>query len=333
MAKHGLQLLSWKGRDMKHRILGLANTYATLILLVIFVGVFSALRPATFATWSNVSSLISSGSVITCLALAALIPLIIGEFDLSFGYTVGVVGVMGARIGAEDVTPWLVIASMLGAGALIGLVNGLLTVSLNISSFISTLGIGILLSGFTTALSNGQVLVKGIPSPVTWLGQHQLLSITMSAWGLLLIAFLLYYFLQHTPRGRYLFAIGGAIRVARLAGINTNGYRIFAFVLSGLLAGLAGVIALGQNGAAVPTYGPELLLPAYAAVFLGVTSFRPGRYNVAGTVVAILVLSVGVSGIQLLGAPLWSEPVFHGCVLLIAVLIAKTEARRVAVGA
>jgi ribose transport system permease protein len=150
---------------------------------------------------------------------------------------------------------------------------------------------------------------------------------------LLAIALLLYYFLQHTPRGRYLFAIGGSNRVARLAGVNTTAYRILAFVIAGLFAALAGVIALGQNGAAVPTYGPDLLLQAYAAVFLGVTSFRPGRYNVAGTVVAILLLEVGVSGIELLGAPLWIEPVFNGCALLVAVLVARSEARRVLVGA
>jgi ribose transport system permease protein len=310
-----------------------AHVFATPILLVLFLIVFSALRPSDFATWSNLSSLISGQSVIGCLALAAILPLAIGEFDLSFGYSVGFVGMVGAKLAGGGSDQLVVLVAMLVVGCLVGVINGFLTVSLNISSFIGTLGVGIILSGLTEGISGGQTLFAGIPKLVTDLGQDQFLSVTIAAWMVIALAVVLYYLLQHTRSGRYLFAIGGSNRVARLAGIHTDFYRILAFTLSGLLTAIAAIFALGENGSANPSFGPDLLLPAYAAVFLGVTSFRPGRYNVAGTIVALMVLAVGVSGIELLGAPLWIQPVFNGSALLIAVTIARNEARRVQVGA
>lgn len=308
-----------------------AHVFATPILLVVFLIVFGALS-STFASWANISTVISSQAVIGCLALAAIVPLAIGEFDLSFGYAVGFIGMLGASLASHNVGTVGVLVAMIAAGCGIGLVNGLLTVGVNISSFIATLGVGIILSGLTDGISGGQTLFSGIPSLVTTLGQRQIFSVALSAWTVGIVAIALYYFLQHTPSGRYLFAIGGSMRVARLAGVNTTAYRILAFVIAGLLTAIAAVFALGQNGSANPSFGPDLLLPAYAAVFLGVTSFRPGRYNVAGTIFALLALGVGVSGIELLGAPLWIQPVFNGTALLVAVIIARAEARRVQIG-
>jgi ribose transport system permease protein len=108
--------------------------------------------------------------------------------------------------------------------------------------------------------------------------------------------------------------------------------KLLAFAGAGLLVGIAAVFQLGQAGAASPGYGPELLLPAYAACFLGVSTYHPGYYNVPGALIAILLLGVGFNGLSIMGVPFWVQPVFNGAVLLVAVLTARAEARRVKVG-
>src|SRR6185369_9024682 len=109
--------------------------------------------------------------------------------------------------------------------------------------------------------------------------QGMFLGLGISIWLTLLLAVALVYILEHTPFGRQLYAIGGSERVAFLAGIRVNLYRVIAFAGAGLLVGIASIFELGQSGGANPLFGPELLLPAYAAAFLGVTTYRPGYFN------------------------------------------------------
>jgi ribose transport system permease protein len=218
---------------------------------------------------------------------------------------------------------------MLLGGALVGLLNGVLTVYFGISSFIATLGTGILLSGLTMGLSGGQVLFEGIPQTILSIGQGHFLGLGVTVWLTAVIALILLYVLEQTPFGRKLYAIGGSERVAFLAGIRTGLLKIVAFTLAGVLIGVGAIFALGQNGAANAGFGPELLLPAYAAAFLGVTTYRPGYYNIPGAVIAIVLMAVGFNGLNLLGAPFWVQPIFNGSVLIIAVITARAESRHV----
>jgi ribose transport system permease protein len=221
---------------------------------------------------------------------------------------------------------------MLLAGVAVGLFNGALTVFFKISSFIATLGVGIVLSGATLGLSNGKVLFSGIPQSLTDLGSGTILGVGTTVWLTLILAAVLLYLLEHTPFGRRLYAVGGSERVAFLAGVRTGAVKLVAFGAAGLLVGIGAVFSLAQSGAANPGFGSDLLLPAYAAAFLGVTTYRPGYYNVPGTVVAIVLLAVGFNGLNLLGAPFWVQPIFNGAVLLIAVVTARAESRSVKVG-
>ena len=263
------------------------------------------------------------------MTFAAIIPLIAGEFDLSLGNMIGFLAMVGAVLGAAGYGAAVVVLAMIVASVICGLVNGALTVKFEISSFIATLGTGILLSGFTFALSSGQVIFSGVPEAVTYVGQEHFLGLGITVWLTIVIAIALLYLTEHTPFGRKLYAIGGSERVAFLAGIRTGRLKIIAFAVAGLLIGIGAVFALGQNGAANPGFGPDLLLPAYAAAFLGVTSYRPGYYNIPGAIVAILLLAVGFNGLNLLGAPFWVQPIFNGAVLIVAVVTARAEARHI----
>ena len=239
--------------------------------------------------------------MISCVSFAAIVPLIAGEFDLSLGNMIGFLAMVGAILGQAGYGAGIVFLAMVLAGAACGLINEILTVKFEISSFIATLGTGILLSGLTFALSSGQVIFSGIPETITYIGQERFLGLGISVWLTAIIALALLYVTEHTPFGRKLYATGGSERVAFLAGIRTGRLKIIAFVIAGLLVAVGAIFDLGQSGAANPGFGPDLLLPAYAAAFLGVTSYRPGYYNIPGAIVAILLLAVGFNSLNLLG--------------------------------
>lgn len=300
--------------------------YATVLLLVLFAVVFSATSPQ-FLTTANWQNLLVVQAVVSCTAFAAILPLVVGEFDLSLGNMIGFLTMLGAFLGGQGYEAHVVIPMMLLGGVLVGLLNGFLTVYFQISSFIATLGTGILLSGFTMGLSGGQVLFDGIPQAILSVGQGHMLGLGITVWLTAVIAVILLYVLEQTPFGRKLYAVGGSERVAFLAGIRTGVLKIAAFALAGLLIGIGAIFALGQNGAANAGFGPELLLPAYAAAFLGVTTYRPGYYNIPGAVIAILLMAIGFNGLNLLGAPFWGQPIFNGTVLVVAVICARAESR------
>jgi ribose transport system permease protein len=197
---------------------------------------------------------------------------------------------------------------------------------------IATLGIGIMLTGLTAALAGGQVLFEGIPLGLTEAGNAKILGISDIAWAVIVIAAALFYLLEHTPFGRRLYATGASERVAFLAGVKTGRMKLLGFVLAGVLMGAAGLAQLGTTGSASPTFGAELLLPAYAGAFLSVVAYRPGYFNVPGALIAVLVIAVGSNGLSLIGVPYWGQPLFNGAVLVIAVLGARAESRRVRVG-
>jgi ribose transport system permease protein len=307
------------------------RNYGTLILLGVLIVVFTIATPS-FLTASNWANILIVQVVIACMAMGATLVMISGEFDLSLGYQLGFTVMLGGYLSQYEIPAAVVVIAMLLAGTLIGIFNAILTVFFKISSFIATLGVGILLSGLTLGLSGGQVLYSGIPKFITTIGQSTLIGIGVSVWLVIILGIIMFYVLEYTPFGRQLYALGGGERVAFLAGIRTQFMKVVVFALCGLLVGIGSLFQLGQSGAANPGFGPELLLPVYASVFLGVTTFRPGYYNVVGTCVAIIVLAVGFNGLSLLGAPFWVQPVFNGVVLLIAVLSAKSETRKVKIG-
>ncbi|MBU2668890.1 ABC transporter permease [Actinoplanes bogorensis] len=302
------------------------HKYAQVILLVVLVIGFSLATPR-FATQQNWTSLLVSQAVVAMMTLAVLFPLIVGEFDLSVGYSLGFSAMLGAYLTGQNWPVPMILLAMLVFGVFIGVVNGVLNVYFKINSFIATLGMGIILSALTLALSNGAILTT-VPGVLETLGRGYVGGIAWAVWAVLLIAVVCYYLLQHTPVGARLYAIGGSERVAFLAGVRTSWYKVLAFGLAGAIVAGAAMFQLGQAGSATPSMGPDLLLPAYAAAFLGVTTFRPGFYNVPGVIVAILLLAVGFNGLSLLGVPFWVQPMFNGLALLIAVLFARLASRR-----
>jgi len=301
----------------------LLERFGALLVLVALIFFFSILLPATFPTYENLTTILTTQDVLAILAIGLLVPLAAGEFDLSIGFVLGFTGMEVAVLtGVLHWHPVPAIVLTLATAVLIGLINGLLVVRVGINAFIATLGVGTVLSGLTIWMSNGTVVYQGIPDLLLAIGRTQLLLLPLPVFYMIIVIIVFSYIMGHTPFGRYIYAVGGGREVARLAGINTDLLTVLAFTVSGFMAGIAGVLETATVGAAHPDVGPQFLLPAFAAAFLGATTIQPGRFNVLGTVVALFLLAVGIAGFQQLGAPFWVSPVFNGTALLIAVGLA-----------
>jgi ribose transport system permease protein len=307
----------------------LVATYGLLLVLALIMLVFGALRPSTFFSAININTILMGQSVTAMLALAEMIPLATKQFDLSIGYHLGMAQVLSVGLQVNEGLGWPEAAALiLVLALLVGLANGLLVTVFHIDSFIATMGTGTLLFGVTNWYTNGeQISGMGLPESFTDLTQI-VYGIPLPAIYVGLIAVVLWIVTEYLPVGRNLYVIGANVRAAELTGINVRRHVIGAFVVSGLLSGLAGIVLASILQTGTPSVGPEYLLPAFAATLLGATSIKPGRVNVIGTLLSVLVLAFSFSGVQQLGAPFYVQYFFNGGILIVAVGLSVYAARR-----
>ena len=316
------------GTDRTSRIAQLGGRFALLIILGLLIVVFSLLRPETFGTWDNFKAILSNQVVIVFLAIAATLPLIVGEFDLSVAavFTWSQVIVVGLVLQHDwSIVPAIGVALI--SAVVIGLVNGIAVVRFGINSFIATLASGSILTGASLAYSKGESIFGSAPASLTNLARKELFGIQLPVFYALIAALIISVILGRLPIGRRMYATGGNQRAAQLTGIATHRYVVATFVVSAVMASLGGVILGSRIGAASTDAGSTLLIQAFAGAFLGATAFWPGRFNIPGTLVAVYVVAVAVTGLEQLGAALWVEPVFQGAVLFIAVGLSAWTAR------
>jgi ribose transport system permease protein len=310
--------------------LGVLAPYALPILLLAEIIVFSLLRPNTFASNANFQLTLQSVSVNAVVAVALLVPLVSGRFDLSVGSNLGFTGfIAGVAMSRHGFDLAAALALAVGIGAVIGCVNGFFVAYLRVDSLIVTLGTATILLGLTTWRSNGTLITNGLSGDLTSLGLKKVAGIPTTFLIALIVAVVVWYLLTQTIYGRYLGAIGSNESSAVLVGINVSWTVFAAFIVSGVLAAFAGVLEIANQGVADPSIGGiNILLPALAGTFLSVSAFTPGRYNVPGAIVGLLFLAVAVSGLAYLGAAPWVNDVFNGIAIVLAVTLASYLGRR-----
>ncbi|WP_179272947.1 MULTISPECIES: ABC transporter permease [unclassified Rhodococcus (in: high G+C Gram-positive bacteria)] len=316
-------------RDLRSQVIGAVERFAVPALLLVLVAVFS-LQPATaerFPTQANIQNLLAGQAVLGIAALAVLIPIIAGQYDLSVGAILGASSLLSAGLMArEGLPPPIAIGIAIAAGVLIGAINGIIVAHLEVNSLIVTTGSATVIAGFVLWYSDSQTIV-GIPKSITDAIVGEWLHVPKLVYALAATALLVYVVLQHTPYGRYLHAIGSNARASRLVGLGVPRLTVSALMFSGGLAACAGVAQLGLQGSASPQLGPGFTLPALSAVFLGSTAIKPGKFNVLGTLFAVYLVAVIVNGLTLAGASDWVQPTFNGLALLGAVVLAALVAR------
>ena len=303
------------------------SRWGLLLVFIAVFGGFSAWLPGKFPTSSNVQDILTSQPPGIFIAYGAMIVLVVGEFDLSIGATLGMSQYLVLKFITHYGLSWQVaIVATVGVGAAIGAANALAVVGFGINSFIATIGIATILAGLVQWISDGnQPLFGGAPKGFTSLAQTKH-GVVLPVYYALVTAVLLWLLLEFTVVGRQMRATGANRTAARLSGIHTGRARVTAFVLAGVLAAIGGILVTAQVGAADASSGPAFLLPAYAAAFLGATAIRPGFFNVWGTVIAIFLVAIGITGLQLKGVESWVTPVFNGSVLLFAVAVSNAAA-------
>jgi ribose transport system permease protein len=303
------------------------DRYSGIYLFAAFVVLFGIWSPQTFLTMDTVHLVASEQAAGGMVALALLIPMIAGQFDLSVGAMANLGGLIAVVMQLKH--GWAPIPALLFAvvvGVVVGLVNGFIVVRLGVNSFIATLGMSSVLVAVQTIITGGST-----PPPVTstfWnnMTQHQIFGFQIIVLYLIVLAILLWWVLGHTPFGRYLYATGSNVEAARLSGIRTGLWSWTSLVLSAAISALAGCFYVSLTGPDL-TFGSTLLLPSFAAVFLGSTQLLPGKFNVWGTLLAIVVLATGAQGLQLVTGVQWIQDMFNGVALILAVALSVRRRR------
>jgi ribose transport system permease protein len=295
---------------------------------IAIIPLFWVLEPDRFPTAATMRSILNNEAVTGLVAISLVVPLAAGVFDLSVGYIAGFAGILVAWLLANtDMSPWLCAVVTVAAASLIGLANGLIVVFLKVNSLIATLGTGTLIYAMTKWVSDEQIITERVPELSRRVARPDVWGVTYPVLFMLVTMLLIAYVLEQTTLGRRWYATGFDAETARLVGIRIRSLQVGAFVVSAVISSMAGIVITARVNSGSHTAGPPYLLPAFAAVFLGATQFRHGRFNVWGAVVAVLLLGTGTVGLSLAGAPTWAPDVFQGVVLIAAMAITRAEQR------
>ncbi|WP_375479266.1 ABC transporter permease [uncultured Jatrophihabitans sp.] len=307
---------------------GFLGRYALVGVWLVVAAVYAIIEPDVLLTSGTFQTIFGSQTALVFLGMAAVVTFAVGEFDLSISAILGLsatfIPVMVVQHGWNPAVASLVaVALCCGVGA----VNGFIVVKLGIDAIVTTLGMGTLLLGLTSGFSGSQA-VSGLSNGFSKIANTTVVfGLPISFFYGLALAILIAYLMRYTSLGRHMAFVGANREVARLAGVHVTRIRIGAYVTSGLLCGIGGVLVTATVGGFDPNSSPTYLLPALSATFLGTAAVQPGRFNPIGTMIAIYFLVTGIVGLQLLGYTGWISDVFYGAALITAV-IASTLTRK-----
>jgi ribose transport system permease protein len=316
-------------RSRRQSLSKLGERYALLAVWGIVIVIFGALRPDTFLTTANFSTIFGSQAILVVLALALLPTLTAGDYDLSVAATLTLSAMTLAILNVNHGWPIVAaIAAALAVGLLVGCINGAIVVSLGLDSLIVTLGTSTFIAGVVLWISDSQTVSGVSQGLIDLVVVNRFLGIPLAFYYGIALGLALFYVFEFMPVGRRLLFVGRGRAVARLSGIRVARMRFGAFAAAGVISAFAGVLYVGTLGSADPTSGLSFLLPAFAAAFLGATTIQPGRFNPLGTIAAVYFLVTGITGLQLLGVQTFVQQLFYGGALVLAVALSQLARRR-----
>lgn len=315
----------------------LAIRYGFLLLMAGLIVVFSVLKPAFLSPQSAVF-ILQSVAITGILALGVTATLVVDGFDLS----IGAVATSAMMLSAYVMVIWemgavTAVVLCLAMGAAVGLVNGLLIVKMRVPDLLATLGMMFLLVGLQriptqgNSISTGMVLPDGRTAGGTFapeflmLGRHRIDFILpelvpLSVVVLIVIAIVTWVFLELTRHGRVMYAIGSNAQAAALAGINVARYRVLAYVISGVMASIGGILLSARLGRGDVASGNNLLLDSVAAALIGFAVLGAAKPNAFGTAIGALFVGILLQGLTMLNAPYYTQDFIKGAVLVVALV-------------
>lgn len=299
------------------------RSYGTVIAGVIIAIIFSILNPDSFATLDNAINISRQISFLVIIGIGATIVMSVSEFDLSIGAIASLGGVIAAKIAASGGPIWVAFIVPVLVALVVGFINGWIVTQFRVLSFITTLAMSTILGGFTFWLTGGATIFENIPDSFRLVGQKSLLGIPLLSIVMLLITILFWYVMTQTAFGRRLYAIGGNESASRIAGLRVKWNKNATFALGAALAALTGVLMASRLGSAHPTAGNGLFLQAYAAAYLGMTSFKEGVPNIWGTFVGAAIIGILANGLTIMQVPTFMQDVITGLIVIAAVIMQK----------
>ncbi len=296
-----------------------------VVAILILSAVFGYLNP-NFFSYTNATNVMRQTAVLAIAAVGQTLVILAGGIDLSQGSMLGLISVLGASLILAVGIPGGLLLTLIVA-ALIGFFQGFLVARAAIPAFIVTLGGLSFLRGAAFVYSNGMP-VTGLPNEFLLLGSGSYFGIPVPAIIAVIIYLIFHFLLTRTRTGRYLYAIGGNEDAALLSGIKVARYKIFAFCISGLLAGLAGIILTSRVVSGQPTLGEAFELEAIAAVIIGGTSFKGGEGTLLGTFLGVILMAVIGNGLNLIRISSFIQMVVLGMIIVLAVYIDLVQKKK-----
>ncbi|MFJ6324306.1 MULTISPECIES: ABC transporter permease [unclassified Rhizobium] len=323
----------------------LAIKYGFLVLLFGMVIYFS-LVTGGFASPQSAVFILQSVSITGILALGVTATLVVGGFDLSIG-SVATSAMMASSyvmvvMGGDAVTATLV---CLAVGVLVGLINGIIIVYMRVPDLLATLGMMFLLLGLQRIPTEGRSVATGMTLPdgsvasgafspgFLALGRHRFDFILpnlvpVSVVVLIVLAILIWFFLEYTRFGRMMYAVGSNERAAGLAGAPVNAYKISAYIISGIFASIGGILLAARLGRGDIASGNNLLLDAVAAALIGFAVLGAAKPNALGTAIGALFVGILLQGLTMMNVPYYTQDFVKGAVLVVALIFTFAFSKR-----
>lgn len=293
--------------------------HSALALLALVLVVFTALNGSRFLNFDNLSDVLLAAAPVGVAAAGLTVVLAMRDFDLSIGAVASISGVVLAQSVEQGWGAWALIPA-LGVALAIGAANGVMVAYGGMNPFITTLGVAAAVQGLIWTFTDGIVYVAS-DYPLNWLND-QALGLPIAGLTMLVLVVVLGVVVDQTPLGRRMRAIGGSARGAAQAGIRVRRMRLVGFLASAGCAGLAGVLIVSLQQGGYPTGGDPLLIPAFAAVFLGTVALRrtpdPNHF---GTLVGLLLMALVTNGLTIADAAIAVQPVVEGSLLVVALAL------------
>lgn len=290
------------------------------LLGLIGIGLVMSLLSDRFLTLPNLINIARQVSINAIIAMGVTLVILTGGIDLSVGSLVALTGcaaILSMELPGADFTGIMI---GLGVGAAAGLLNGILIAYARIPPFIGTLAMLTMARGTALVITEGQPIVR-FDSPYRWFGDGMVGVVPVPVLLMVLILAVTYFILRHTPLGSYIYATGGNEEAARLSGVKVTRIKTLVYLISGLYAGISGMILAGRLGSAQPNTGEGFELDAIAAVVLGGTSLMGGKGSIWGTLIGAFIIGVLNNGFNLLNVSPFYQLIAKGAVIILAVLV------------
>ena len=308
--------------DRRAGLMRLLGTYGTIIVLGSMLLIFSVLQPGTFATIGNFRNIINDMAIGTIVAAGLTVPLVAGDFDLSIGYVASFCGLLVVGLlSYSGLSIPLAIMLVVGLGTLIGIVNGIVVSKIGVNAFIATLGTGTIVVGLNYAYSGGIPLQLTQSREFTNIAIGRIAGVPHLVIIMAVVLALLWVILNRTVQGQHIKAIGVSPESARRAGVAVDRSRIVAFAIASTCAAIGGVLMASNLGSGQVTAGDSFMLTSFSAAFLGSAALREGQFHILGTLIGVLTVAVGNNGLAMIGAPIFTQFLFTGSLLVVAVAL------------